>query len=262
MHNEPAYDDIIQGASGLASLNGRAAGADGPSYVPSVMADKISGQTLTAAIAMALYSRERTGRGQALHVPMLDAVLAFLLPEHLWGATIGDAEAGVGYPRMLTPHRRPYATADGHLCLIAVTNEQWARLYKVIERPDLAEDPRFTGTAARSANIDFVYGTLAAALREHTTAEWLRRLANADIPHGPAHSLEDLLEDGYLRETGFFRGLTHPSEGETIALSPPVDYSATPAAIRRPAPRLGEHTDEVLAGAGFDAAAIAAIRAC
>ena len=262
MQDEPAYDDIIQGASGLAALNGRAASADGPRYVPSVMADKISGQTLTAAIAMALYSRERTGRGQALHVPMLDAVLAFLLPEHLWGATIGDAEAGVGYPRMLTPHRRPYATADGHLCLIAVTNEQWTRLFRVLERPDLADDARFATTAARSAHIDFVYGVLAGALRQRTTADWLRRLADADIPHGPAHSLEDLLHNDYLTETGFFRDLPHPSEGATKALSPPVDYSATPATIRRPAPRLGEHTDEVLAEAGFDAREIGAIRAC
>ena len=262
MHGEPAYDDIIQGESGLASLNGRAAGADGPRYVPSVMADKISGQTLTAAIALALYARERSGHGQALHVPMLDAVLAFLLPEHLWGATIGDEEAGVGYPRMLTPHRRPYATADGHLCLIAVTDEQWKRLYKVIERPDLADDPRFANTAARSANVEFVYALLAAALRQRTTADWLQRLANADIPHGAANSLEDLLNDDYLRETGFFRDVAHPSEGETKALAPPVDYSATPATIRRPAPRLGEHTVEVLSEAGFDAAAIAAIRAC
>jgi crotonobetainyl-CoA:carnitine CoA-transferase CaiB-like acyl-CoA transferase len=226
------------------------------------MADKISGQALTAAIAMALYSRERTGHGQALHVPMLDTVLAFLLPEHLWGATIDDAEAGVGYPRMLTPHRRPYATADGFLCLIAVTDEQWARLYRVIERPELAGDSRFAGTAARSAHIDFVYETVSAALRQRTTAEWLRRLADADIPHGPANSLADLLRDAYLRETGFFRDLRHPTEGATKTLAPAVDYSATPASIRRPAPRLGEHTEEVLAEAGFDAGAIGAIRAC
>jgi crotonobetainyl-CoA:carnitine CoA-transferase CaiB-like acyl-CoA transferase len=163
---------------------------------------------------------------------------------------------------MLTPHRRPYPTADGFLCLIAVTNEQWSRLNRVIERPELSHDPRFANTAARSANIDFVYATLSAALRRRTTAEWLRRLADADIPHGPANSLQDLLNDDYLRETGFFQTVVHPTEGATKTLAPPVDYSATPCAIRRPAPRLGEHTKEVLAEAGFDAAAIAAIRAC
>jgi len=259
--DEPAYDDIIQGMSGIASLNGRAAGADGPRYVPMVMADKISGTALASAVGMALYARERTGRGQALHVPMLDTVLAFALPEHLWGATIGDAEAGVGYTRMLTSERRPYPTADGHLCLIAVTDAQWARLLPVIERPDLLADPRFAGTAARSANIAFVYGEVAAALRKHSTAEWLRRLADADIPHGRANSLEDLLEDEYLRETGFFCSVQHPSEGPTKTLAIPVQYSGTPASIRRLAPQLGEHTTEVLAEVGFDAAAIAAMAA-
>src|SRR5208282_2616232 len=167
-------------------------------------------------------------RGQALHVPMLDTVLAFTLPEHLWGATIGDTKAGLGYTRMLTPQRRPYATADGHLCLIAVTDAQWARFLRLIERPELIADPRFVGTTARSANIDFVYGEVAAAMRRHTTAEWLRRLADADIPHGRANSLEDLLEDAYLRETGFFRDAEHPSEGATKTLAIPVEYSGTP----------------------------------
>jgi crotonobetainyl-CoA:carnitine CoA-transferase CaiB-like acyl-CoA transferase len=259
--DEPAYDDIIQGMCGIASLNGRAAGADGPRYVPIVLADKVSGTALASAVGMALYARERTGRGQAVHVPMLDTVLAFLLPEHLWGATIGDTAAGVGYTRMLTPQRRPYPTADGHLCLIAVTDAQWARLLHVLERPDLIADPRFAGTTARSANIDFVYGEVAAALRRHSTAEWLRRLADADIPHGPANSLEDLLDDDYLRETAFFRDAQHPTEGATKTLAIPVEYSATPASIRRLAPGLGEHTAEVLAEVGFDAAAIAAIAA-
>ena len=255
---EPAYDDIIQGMSGMASLNGRAAGADGPRYVPMVLADKVSGTVLASAIGMALYARERTGRGQALHVPMLDTVLAFMLPEHLWGATFDDAKAGLGYTRMLTPQRRPYPTADGHLCLIAVTDAQCARLLQVIERPELIADPRFTGTTARSANIDFVYGEVAAALRRHTTAEWLRRLADADIPHGRANSLEDLLEDSYLCETAFFRSEEHPTEGTTKTLAIPVEYSGTPASIRRLAPGLGEHTAEVLAEIGLDADAVAA----
>ena len=256
--DEPAYDDIIQGMSGMASLNGLAAGADGPRYVPMVMADKISGTVLASSVSMALYARERSGRGQALHVPMLDTVLAFMLPEHLWGATIGDTDAGLGYTRMLTPHRRPYATADGHLCLIAVTDAQWVRFLRVIERPELIADPRFVGTAARSANIDFVYGEVAVALRRHTTAEWLRRLADADIPHGRANSLEDLLEDGYLREVGFFRDGEHPTEGTTKTLAIPVQYSGTPGSIRRLAPGLGEHTAEVLAEIGLDVGAVAA----
>ncbi len=247
--DDPAYDDIIQGEAAIASVNGSACGADGPRYVPSVMADKITGHVLAASVGMALYHRERTGQGQALHVPMLDTTLAFFMPEHLWGHTLAGSGEGLGYTRLLTPHRRPYPTADGHLCLIAVTDAQWARLLPVLERPELAQDPRFATMRGRAENVDAVYGVLAAELRRRSTGDWLQRLAAADIPHGPANSLEDLLDDPYL--AGFFRPAAHPTEGDTITLAPPVAYSASPVEIRRLAPALGEHTAELLAEVGY-----------
>ncbi|MDE2575411.1 MAG: CoA transferase [Rhodospirillales bacterium] len=258
--DEPAYDDIIQGMSGLAHLTGVTSGADGPRYVPTVLADKITGHVLASSVAMALYQRERSGRGQALHVPMLDTVLAFLLPEHLWGETIGDAE-GLGYTRMLTPHRRPYATSDGHLCLIAVTDAQWTRLLRVIDRADLIADPRFATMLARAENIDVVYAALTTALAGRSTAEWLARLADADIPHGTVSTLDALLEDAYLREAGFFQTIADRDGATLTTLAIPVEYSQTPARIRRPAPRLGEHTREVLAEAGLAEAELTAILA-
>ncbi len=262
--DDPAYDDIIQGESGVASVNGIACGTDGPRYVPMVMADKITGHALAAAIGMALYHRERTGHGQALHVPMLDTMLAFFLPEHLWGATLeggtaDGADEGLGYTRMMTPHRRPYATADGFLCLIAVTDAQWARLLRVLERPELIADPRFATMLGRAENIDAVYGVLGSELCRRSTADWLARLADADVPHGLANSLDDLRHDPYLAEAGFFRSIVHPTEGATTTLAPPVAYSATPTAIRRLAPGLGEHTAELLTEAGYSATEIAEI---
>ncbi len=254
---DPAYDDIIQGMCGLASLNGEANGTDGPRYVPSVMADKISGHTLTTAITMALFARERTGRGQALHVPMLDSLIAFLLPEHIWGVTIDHPVEGMRYPRLMTPHRRPYATADGYLCLIAATDEQWRRLFAVLGQPELIADPRFADVAARSDNIDAAYGVVAAGLKARTTAEWLPLLAAADLPHGPAHTMEDLLEDPYLREVGAFRSFTHETEGPITVIAPAVDFADTPLALTRGAPGLGAQSAEILREAGLSDAEIA-----
>ncbi len=256
----PAYDDIIQGMSGLAALNGQAAGTAGPRYVPTVMADKITGHVLASAIAMALYRRERSGRGQALHVPMLETVLSFLLPEHLWGYSIDDPAQGIGYTRMLSPHRRPFATADGHLCLIAVTDDQWARLLRVLGRPELVADPRFASLTARAEHVETCYGLIAQVLATRPTAHWLPLLAQADLPHGPANTLESLMADDYLAEVGFFRRATHPTEGEMVSVGIPVDYAGTPAAVRRLPPHLGEHTAEVLAEAGLSPAEIEALR--
>ncbi len=260
MRDVPAYDDIIQGLSGLAALNGQAAGCDGPRYVPSVVADKLTGHVLASSVAMALYARERSGHGQSLHVPMLDTVLSFLLPEHLWGYSINDPEQGIGYTRMLIPDRRPFATADGHLCLIAVTSAQYLRLFTLFGRPELMQDPRFATTTARGQNIGELYALIAAELRQKPTEDWLDLLAEADIPHGAANRLEDLPKDAYLKEVDFFRQIEHPTEGKMTVLAPPVDYSETKLGFHRPAPRLGQHTEEVLREAGLSEAEIAACR--
>ena len=258
---DPAYDDIIQGMGGLAHLNGLGAQADGPRYVPSVLADKLTGHVLASSIAMALFARERTGRGQAVHVPMLDTLVSFLLPEHMWGHSIGQPELGIGYPRMLTPDRRPFATKDGFMCVMVATHAQWARLFALLGQPGLIEDPRFATGSARSDNIEAAYAIVTEGMKQRTSAEWLVLLREADLPHGPANSLQDLLSDDYLNEIGFFPRMQHPSEGEMTLVGIPVAYQGTPATIRRLAPQLGEHTREVLAEAGLDEAAIAAATA-
>ncbi len=258
---DPAYDDIIQGMGGLAHLNGIGAQADGPRYVPSVMADKLTGYVLASSIAMALFSRERTGAGQAVHVPMMDTLVSFLLPEHMWGHTINAPEQGIGYPRMLTPDRRPFATRDGYLCVMVGTHAQWARLYALLGQPELADDPRFATGTARATNIEAAYAIVTEGMKQRTNAEWMVLLKEADLPHGPANSLEDLTRDAYLNEIDFFRKMDHPTEGPMTVLGIPVTYYGTPATIRRLAPRLGEHTREVLAEAGLGEAEITAATA-
>ena len=246
----PAFDDLIQGMSGMATLN---AGADGaPRYVPTVLVDKLTGQMLASMIGMALFHRERTGQGQEVHVPMLETTLSFLLIEHLWGAVFNQPELGLGYPRMLTPHRRPYATKDGYISVIAVNDTHWGRLFEAMGRPSLIEDPRFATIAARSDNVDALYAVLSEGMRQHTTAEWLATLSALDIPCGPANTLDDLLNDEYLRETEFFQRMRHPIDGDVTITAIPARFSASPPSVRRLWPTLGEHTEEVLRAIGCD----------
>ena len=245
----PAFDDLIQGMSGVASLN---AGPDGaPRYAPTVLVDKLTGHMLGAMIGMALFHRERTGQGQAVHVPMLETTLGFLLVEHLYWGTLSEPERGVGYPRMLTPHRRPYPTQDGFISVIASSDAQYSRLLTALGRPELIDDPRFASMAGRALHIDAVLAVLTEGLRTRTTAEWLTILTEADIPCGNAARLSDLFSDGYLRDTGFFQPMQHPTEGAVTVPAIAPAFSASPPSVRRLWPALGEHTREVLREAGL-----------
>jgi crotonobetainyl-CoA:carnitine CoA-transferase CaiB-like acyl-CoA transferase len=254
MQEFPAYDDLIQGVSGIASLN---AGQDGaPRYFPTVVVDKLTGAMLASMIGMALFHRERTGQGQEIHLPMMETILSFTLVEHLSHGTLGEPEKGLGYPRMLTPHRRPYQTKDGYISVIAHSNAQWGKLFDAMGVPDLINDPRFSSVQARSANIDAVYATLTEGMQQRTTAEWLAELRPADIPCGKANSLEDLFADPYLGETGYFESHQHPVEGDVVIPAIPARFSKSPPNVHRPWPQLGQHTREILAEAGYSQAEI------
>src|SRR5579875_592229 len=193
-----AFDDVIQGESGLAALLGGPGGE--PRYVPMAICDKLCGYVLAGAVAMALFARERSGEGQEVHVPMLETMIAFNLADHLWHGVLAEPQKGLGYPRMLTPHRRPFPTADGHICILETTDRQWRNLFAAIDRPELAADARFATIARRTDNIGELYALVGEQLRRRTTAEWRRRLDAFDVPNGVVHSLEDLLAEPYLRE--------------------------------------------------------------
>lgn len=253
----PAYDDLIQGVSGTASLN---AGPDGmPRYFPTVMVDKLTGANLASMIGMALFHRERTGQGQEIHLPMMETILSFMLVEHLWHGTLGEPEKGLGYPRMLTPHRRPYATKDGYISVIAHSNAQWTAVFQAMGVPHLIDDPRFNSVQARSANIDAVYATLTDGMKQRTTDEWLAELQPADVPCGKANSLDDLFTDPYLTETGYFEAHHHPIEGDVIIPAIPARFSKSPPNVHRPWPTLGQHTNEILTELGYSDAEVEAM---
>ena len=253
LSEKPAYDDVIQAESGLAALIERANGE--ARYVPMAMADKLCGLVLASAIAMALVRRERTGRGEAVHVPMLETMLSFNLADHMWAGALAEPENGLGFPRMFTPHRRPFPTADGKIGVMANTDEQWRRLFAALGCPELADDARFATLAARTANVDALYGVVAGRLLERTTDDWRRRLEEADVPNGAVNDLASLWRDDYLRQTGFFRTYEHPQTGPLTTTAVPVEFADAPGGHRLPPPALGEHSEAILEELGFDTAA-------
>jgi crotonobetainyl-CoA:carnitine CoA-transferase CaiB-like acyl-CoA transferase len=239
----PAYDDVIQGMCGLADLMARQSGT--PRYVPSLLADKLSGLTGVIAILAALSKRDRLGGGGYVEIPMFESMVAFTVLEHLYGHYFDPPMGDTVYPRAMTPDRRPFATADGFICALPYTDRHWSKLLQICGRPDLVSDPRFADIGARTRNIAEVYGELAGILVKRPTAEWLHILGELEIPCARVASIDDLLEDPHLRAVGFFTNL--PQSGSRTMRLPgvPVLFDGKRPPVRRP-PRLGEHTVEVL----------------
>jgi crotonobetainyl-CoA:carnitine CoA-transferase CaiB-like acyl-CoA transferase len=250
----PAYDDIVQALSGLAMLQTIAAGE--PRYVPSIIADKITAVHAAYAITLALFHRERSGRGQSVGVPMMETMVAFNSAEHLGGCVFEPPEGRMGYEPVRQGMRRPFKTRDGWLCVLPYTDTNWRRFFELAERADLAADPRFATQRGRQKNLELVMGELAKQLATRPSSEWLRLLLEADIPCAAVNDLEDLLSDPHLESVDFWKIVEHPTEGKLRLPANPIELSATPPSIRRGPPRLGEHTAEVLRSFGYDPAAI------
>ena len=255
--NRPAFDDVIQGESGVAAMLGRVVGE--PRYVPMILADKFCGHALASAIGMALFARERSGKGQEVSVPMLETMLAFNLTEHLWVDFLTPTGADPGYARMFSPDRKPFATSDGYICVLAVNDEQWGRLLLAIGRPELARDPRFAKLAQRTLHINELYSIVAAEIKTSTSGEWRGRFDAVDIPNGAVNELKDMATDPYLKATGFFQSYEHPTEGTMVTTSVAAQFSETPGSIRLVPPALGQHTASVLQEIGYSEAQIAAL---
>ena len=247
--DRPAYDDLIQAASGLAMLQGGALGE--PRFVPTILADKTTALAVVAAVSAALFHRERTGEGQEIEVPMFETLVSFVMAEHLWGGTFEPAAGPLGYSRLLSAERRPLRTADGYLAVLPYLDQHWRAFCEVAARPEWLADERFTSLPRRLEHIDDLYRLLSGLMVSRPTSEWLDTLGPAGVPAMSLSRLEDLLDDPHLRATGFWRLDDHPTEGRVRVSAPPTRFSATPADVRRLAPRLGEHTREVLAESGF-----------
>jgi crotonobetainyl-CoA:carnitine CoA-transferase CaiB-like acyl-CoA transferase len=255
--NKPAYDSIIQGAGGIAALHHRATGE--PRYVPIVMADKTTGLIATQMVLMALYHRERTGEGQSIEVPMFENIARYVLEEHMYHQTFEPPIGTTGDPRLFDPGARPVPTRDGFICISANTNAQAFAVFDAIGKPEFKTDPRFSSVAARFKHVPEYFAARAEGLKQKTTAEWVDIFDHLDVPAMQYHTLESLMEDPHLKDVGFFRKFDHPTEGRMIDMALPNQSTAGSRKDFMPAPKVGQHTVEVLRQAGYSDEAITAM---
>jgi crotonobetainyl-CoA:carnitine CoA-transferase CaiB-like acyl-CoA transferase len=234
--DRPAYDDVIQAAAGWAGLE-QQAGRE-PHYAPTIVADKTTALFAVGAINAALYHRAMSGEGQAIEIPMFEAMASFLMVEHLAGRSFVPPVGTTGYSRVLSRHRKPYRTADGHIAVMPYTGAHWRAFFRAAGREAWANEDALLQDAARANMIDTLYERLAHCLPERSSVEWLDLLQQIEVPCSPVNTIDDLLDDPHLKATGFFQVSEHPSEGTVLGIRPPVRFSKTPCSMDGPVPQM------------------------
>ena len=257
--DRPAFDDIIQAACGLASVN--SLGKDRPDYIATLVADKTAGMALVNAVLAALLAKARSGQGQYVEVPMLETMVAFTLVEHMGGLSRNPATQAAGYSRVLAGGRQPSPTRDGYIAMLPYTNAHWERFFKDAGQEALGQELGVTNRISRNANIQRLYKALHAITATKTTAEWLAICDRLDIPVTPIYAMEDLPSHPQLQAVKLFAETEHPDVGPIRYVRPPVKFSQTPASVRHQARRLGQDTQTILADLGYSPQEIADLQA-
>jgi crotonobetainyl-CoA:carnitine CoA-transferase CaiB-like acyl-CoA transferase len=249
--NRPAYDPVIQSLSGVAGTIARATGE--PRFVPMVMSDHTSGLIAAQAIGFALYRREKTGKGEAIDVPMLENMASFVASEHLGAATFDPPVGPTGDGRLLSPNYRPVPTKDGYVTVRPNTNAHAFAFFDAIGRSELKTDPRFDSAASRTRNAKAYFEVQATSLGHKTTDEWVELFDKLDVPAARYNTIDELMTDPHLKEVGFFKEEHHPSEGKIRRSKLANVFSGGARKDEGHAPLFGEHTREILKELGYSA---------
>lgn len=240
----PAYDDIVQAASGIVDLQARLS-AGVPTYLATVVADKVAGLTGTYAVIAALYAREKSGKGQEIEIPMFETLVSFAAVEHLSGALFDPPLGPPEYPRVTAPTRRPYQTSDGYIATMIYNDKHWRAFFAELGEPEWSKDSIFASMRSRTENIVKVLGIVADVLRGQPTAYWLDLFRRAEIPAMQIASLSELRHDPHLEATGFW--VERETENGTLRFPGiPTRFSETPGEIGAPGPVLGADNVAIL----------------
>ena len=226
-------------------------GNEAPRFLPTAFADKVSGLHAMYATLAALHHRDRTGEAVHVEVPMFECVSSFLLEEHFYEAAFDPPVGPYYYQRQVDPSRQPVRTQDGWITIAPYVDHRWVTLFEVIGAPDELKDERISDYKGRYFNHAYMMSRVQAHFVNYTTAQLLKLLGDADIPAAPVNDISDLQSDPHLKAVDFFQRREHPSEGGYWEVQPPVRFVGQPPRAIQPAPRLGEHTDSVLAQLGL-----------
>jgi crotonobetainyl-CoA:carnitine CoA-transferase CaiB-like acyl-CoA transferase len=255
---KPAFDHVIQAAAGFAGVQADRESGE-PRFIQNAVVDKVTAYTAAQAITAALLHRERTGEGRHVRLSMLDSALSFLWPDGMANETLlGE---GVDLKPAVATAYRMVQVRDGHVAVAVMTPEQLHGLFRAVDRPEFIEDPRFSTINALLQNLDALMEETAVAALEQTVAESVAALEREDVPCAPVSATHEIAEHPQVRASQSLEELDHPSMGRMRRPRPAARFSEEPHSASRHAPRLGEHTDEILADLGLSPTEITDLRA-
>jgi len=251
-----AYDDLVQAACGMATMLPRQDDTEAPRYFPGLVADKTTGLYAAYAMMAAFLHKERTGRGQHIEVPMMECMVAYTMAENLYGHTFVPPNGETAYTRSINPMRKPYRTKDSYLAIMPYSNDNWAQFFILGGMPDLIDDPKFSTYPERTKNITELYALAEKVALLRTTENWIEKLVPVNVPCMRVHTLESVLQDPQITETGFIEEREHPTEGKYLSVKHPVEFSDAPAQFNCEPPVLGQDNRAILSELGYSDNAI------